>query len=152
VRLIHNLTGLSGRLRRRDFWVGFIILLVVEIALSFAFAGIMRPTGATQLELAALWSALGILVWVSAALIVKRLHDRDKSVLWYPVFGLGPVVAYELGNRFSSNISNELSPAQTVFWLLSAALWVWAIVELGFIKGTEGPNRYGPDPRGTQAR
>jgi uncharacterized membrane protein YhaH (DUF805 family) len=93
-----------------------------------------------------MWFALAILLWGSAALIVKRLHDRDKSALWYPVFGLGPVVAYDLGVQFSSNISNQLSPAQTAFWLLSAALWIWAVVELGFMKGTEGPNRYGPDP------
>ena len=25
--------------------------------------------------------------------------------------------------------------------------WVWALVELGFFKGTDGPNRFGPDPR-----
>jgi uncharacterized membrane protein YhaH (DUF805 family) len=148
MRLLHNLTGFSGRIRRRDFWIGLGLLLLIEILLAFAFAGIMRPTGATEMEKAALWAALAILLWVSAALIVKRLHDRDKSALWYPVFGLAPVVAYELGNRFSSNISNQLSPAQTAFWLLSAALWVWAIVELGFMKGTRGPNRYGPDPLG----
>jgi len=49
---------------------------------------------------------------------------------------------------FSSNISNELSPAQLGFWLLGLLLWIWALVELGFMKGTQGPNRYGPDPRG----
>jgi len=75
----------------------------------------MRPTGATELELAALWLALAILVWVSAALIVKRLHDRDKSALWYPLFGLAPAICYQLGEVFSSNISNQLSPAQIGF-------------------------------------
>jgi len=55
---------------------------------------------------------------------------------------------YQLGEVFSSNISNQLSPAQIGFWLFSLALWVWAIVELGFLRGTKGPNRYGPDPLG----
>ena len=147
-RWVQVLTGFRGRLRRRDFWIGVILLLLAEIVLSFLFVGIMRPTGATELELAAMWLALAILVWVSAALIVKRLHDRDKSALWYPLFGLAPAVAYELGNRLSSNISNELSPVQIGFWLLSLVLWLWAIVELGFLRGTKGPNRYGPDPLG----
>jgi uncharacterized membrane protein YhaH (DUF805 family) len=148
MRWVQALTGFRGRLRRRDFWIGLILLLLVEIVLSSAFAGVMRPTGATQLELAALWLALAILVWGSAALIVKRLHDRDKSALWYPLFGLAPVLAYQLGVVFSSNISNELSRAQLGFWLLGLLLWIWALVELGFMKGTQGPNRFGPDPLG----
>jgi uncharacterized membrane protein YhaH (DUF805 family) len=86
----------------------------------------------------------------SAALIVKRLHDRDKSALWYPLFGLAPALCYHLGVVYSSNISNVLSPTQQTFWLLGGILWVWAIVELGFMPGTKGPNRYGPDPRGAE--
>lgn len=147
MRWVQVLTEFRGRLRRRDFWLGLILLLLIEIALSFAFAGIMRPTGATELERVALWLALAILLWGSAALIVKRLHDRDKSALWYPLFGLGPVLCYQLGVIYSSNISNVLSPAQQGFWLLGVILWIWALVELGFLKGTQGPNRYGPDPR-----
>ena len=54
MRWVQALTGFRGRLRRRDFWIGLILLLLVEIVLSSAFAGVMRPTGATQLELAAL--------------------------------------------------------------------------------------------------
>ena len=148
-RWVQVLTGFRGRLRRRDFWIGVILLLLVEIVLSFLFVGIMRPAGATELELAALWLALAILVWVSAALIVERLHDRNKSALWYPLFGLAPAICYRLGEVFSSNISNELSPAQLGFWLLSLLLWLWAVVELGFLRGTKGPNRYGPNPLAT---
>src|SRR3972149_5947517 len=102
MRWVQALTGFRGRLRRRDFWIGLILLFLVEILLLlFAFAGIMRPTGATQLELAASWLALAILLWVSAALIVKRLHDRDKSALWYPLFGLAPALCYQPGGGYS---------------------------------------------------
>jgi uncharacterized membrane protein YhaH (DUF805 family) len=34
----------------------------------------------------------------------------------------------------------------TVVYLLGAAVLIWAIVELGCLRGTEGPNRFGPDP------
>ena len=148
MRWVHVLTGFSGRLRRRDFWIGLIVLLLVEIALSFvALGGMMRPTGATEIERLALWPTLAILLWGSAALIVKRLHDRDKSALWYPLFGLAPAACYWLGVIYSGNISNVLSPAQQGLWLLGGALWIWAVVDLGFMPGTKGPNRYGPDPR-----
>ena len=58
------------------------------------------------------------------------------------------MLCYHLGNVYSSNISNVLSPAQRFFWILGGVLWVWALIELGFMPGTKGPNRYGPDPRG----
>ena len=149
MRWIQALTEFRGRLRRRDFWIGLILLLLVEIGLSFVvLSGMMRPTGATEIERVTLWPALAILLWGSAALIVKRLHDRDKSALWYPLFGIAPALCYHLGVDYSGNISNVLSPAQQGFWLLGGALWIWAIVELGFMPGTTGPNRYGPDPRG----
>lgn len=149
MKWVQALTGLHGRLCRRDFWIGLILLLVIETALSFVvLGGMIRPTGATEIERVTLWPALAILLWGSTALIVKRLHDRDKSALWYPLFGLAPALCYWLGEVYSGNISNVLSPAQQGFWLLGGALWIWAMVELGFMPGTNGPNRYGPDPRG----
>jgi len=144
MRWVHLLTGFSGRIGRRAFWIGSLSFLPIFVVLVFGLAGIMRPTGATQAEIFAFYASQIAALWTSAALIVKRLHDRNKSALWYPLFGLGPPFAYRLGNEFSSNISNQLSPAQLGFWLLSLALWLWAIVEPGFLKGAAGPNRYGP--------
>ncbi|MGH6736943.1 MAG: DUF805 domain-containing protein [Methyloceanibacter sp.] len=148
MRWVHVLTGFSGRIGRGTFWIGMLILMLILIAGMFGFAGLMRPTGATQVELFVVYALLLVAFWVSVALIVKRLHDRGKSALWYPLFGLGPLIAYWLGEEFSSNISNVLSPAQQGFWLLSLGLWLWAIVELGLMPGTMGPNRFGPDVRG----
>lgn len=144
MRWVHVLTGFHGRMGRRDFWIGSLSFLPIFVVLMFGLAGLMRPTGATQVETFAFYASQVVALWISAALIVKRLHDRNKSAFWYLLFGLGPPFAYWLGNEFSSNISNQLSPAQLGFWLLSLVLWVWAIVELGFLKGTAGPNRFGP--------
>ena len=54
--------------------------------------------------------------WVMAALATKRLHDRGKSPLWF-LLALIPV----------------LGP-------------LWLLLELGFLRGTPGENRYGDDP------
>lgn len=35
--------------------------------------------------------------------------------------------------------------------LLYVIVWPWALIELGFLEGTKGPNRFGPDPRGARA-
>jgi uncharacterized membrane protein YhaH (DUF805 family) len=32
--------------------------------------------------------------------------------------------------------------------LLSFAIGIWALIELGILKGTTGPNQHGPDPLG----
>lgn len=56
------------------------------------------------------------LMVTSFMLSIKRFHDRDKSG-WFVFIGSIPV----------------LGP-------------LWLLIELGLLRGTEGPNRYGPDP------
>lgn len=55
-------------------------------------------------------------IWASLAVQVKRWHDRDKSG-WWVLIGLIPVIGS-----------------------------IWVLVECGFLRGTEGQNRFGPDP------
>jgi uncharacterized membrane protein YhaH (DUF805 family) len=52
----------------------------------------------------------------SIAVAVKRWHDRDKSG-WWVLIVFVPLIG-----------------------------WIWAIAENGFLRGTPGPNRFGPDP------
>ena len=59
-----------------------------------------------------------LLLWPALAVSAKRWHDRDKSG-WWLLLNLLPVIG-----------------------------WLWALVDNGFVRGTTGPNRYGPDPLG----
>ena len=34
----------------------------------------------------------------------------------------------------------------SILFVLSFVGLIWAIVELGFMRGTDGPNRFGPEP------
>ena len=36
-----------------------------------------------------------------------------------------------------------------MFWAF-AAYFVFAFIDNGFVRGTDGPNRYGPDPLGRE--
>jgi len=56
------------------------------------------------------------LLWPALAVSIKRWHDRDKSG-WWVLIALIPIIGP-----------------------------IWALVETGFLSGTPGPNRYGPDP------
>jgi uncharacterized membrane protein YhaH (DUF805 family) len=54
--------------------------------------------------------------WAAFALAAKRYHDRDKSPLWLALL-LIPILGV-----------------------------LWVAFELGCRRGTDGENRYGPDP------
>jgi uncharacterized membrane protein YhaH (DUF805 family) len=57
-----------------------------------------------------------VIAYSSLAVAAKRWHDRGKSG-WWSLIGLVPIVGI-----------------------------IWTVVENGFLPGTLGPNRFGPDP------
>jgi uncharacterized membrane protein YhaH (DUF805 family) len=57
-----------------------------------------------------------ICIYPAIMLYAKRWHDRGKSG-WWTLIGLVPLIG-----------------------------GIWLLVELGFLRGTEGPNQYGNDP------
>jgi uncharacterized membrane protein YhaH (DUF805 family) len=71
-------------------------------------------------ESGALISAVSLLwiaaLWPGLAIAIKRWHDRNKSG-WWVLIALVPLIGP-----------------------------IWALIETGFLAGTEGPNQYGPDP------
>ena len=56
------------------------------------------------------------LVWPGIVIIIKRWHDHNRSGWWY-LIAFVPVLGA-----------------------------IYATVKLGFMRGTVGPNQYGPDP------
>lgn len=59
-----------------------------------------------------------VFLYPALALYTKRWHDRGKSG-WWTLIMLVPIIGP-----------------------------IWALVELGFLTGTPGPNQYGADPLG----
>jgi len=127
------LFSFEGRTRRLHFWIVAIILWVISAVLNSIFGGGAAMSAAMMsrdpaMMTAALSHSLGvssiiglILLWPSLANNIKRCHDRDKSGWW--------LVAYFLASL-------------TVIGAL------WPLIELGFLDGTPGPNKYGPSPKG----
>ena len=73
------------------------------------------------------------------AVSAKRFHDRGKSG-WTALFLLAPVPIL---------IASELLPNELLAFLgkaFSLGIEIWFFVELGFLRGDIGPNRFGPDP------
>lgn len=114
------LFSFQGRIRRLHYWLAAISVGVVVGVI----ASILMPmSGIAQGTPNPIFLALiGIIyiidIYIGLALGAKRCHDRDKSA-WFLAIGLIPLIGA-----------------------------IWLFVELGILDGTQGPNRFGPSPKG----
>lgn len=126
------LFSIKGRIGRRDFWAWMAVWLLAMILLFIA-------AGRAWLELKTAAFALVCLLWPTAAVTIKRLHDRGRSGVW----ALLLVLAWML-------LAGD--------WTLLGGIWQWAvgrllptvilvmlIIELGAFVGTQGENKYGKE-------
>lgn len=154
----HYLFGFSGRLNRGPYWRGILVglgFLLVGVAIALPYVVIEHPrASATHPSLSAFGiatiAAEGVLIvayFVFAfALMVKRLHDRNKSAWWIVPFFLAPQILELIADPkrpLPVNVPIGLGLAMN---LTVIVLSLWALVELGFLRGTVGDNRYGSDP------
>lgn len=121
----------ANRITRKQFWmaqVGYLIVSMVT-ALVFMLLGRIIPNQATEageysvngfasVPFAIIGFGVSLTMFISGILVgIKRLHDRHKGGGWLFII-LIPIVGQ-----------------------------IWLLIELGFLAGTQGQNRFGPDPR-----
>ena len=117
---------ISGRVPRFVFWI-YPIVLVFFVALLVMLAGLLAGLlggGANTFDTVeegaiTFWSLAYSLpvAWSTFVIHVKRCHDLDKSG-WFLLWNLVPIIG-----------------------------GLWVIFNLGFLRGTEGRNEFGPDVR-----
>lgn len=117
-----SLFSLSGRTGRAAYWltglgqVFGVLLLAVIVGAFDPTAGPRAPRHFGGAT-AGIFLAGGLaLAWIGFAATVRRWHDRDKSAWWCFIGGI-PL----------------LGP-------------LWIFIELGFLPGTAGDNRFGSPP------
>ena len=123
-------TNLDGRINRQKWWLGLVVLVIAEWIIMFVITmlfGTAAPPDpsmggySASFNLGPMGAIILLIVmvpfiWASICLSGKRWHDRGKSA-WWILIGLIPIIG-----------------------------GIWTLVENGFLKGTDGPNQYGPDP------
>ncbi|MGP8119085.1 MAG: DUF805 domain-containing protein [Xanthobacteraceae bacterium] len=138
----------AGRISRANFWLAVLIYVLVAAAASVA-ALVIITAPPSDLAALVLYIGGGLVFFCTffsgMAVTIKRLHDRDKIGWWNVPFVVLPFLL--LG------ASNGLVTAATaqVLCLIAGVLAVWGVIELGGLRGTPGPNRYGEDPLATAA-
>ncbi|WP_022724056.1 DUF805 domain-containing protein [Rhodopseudomonas sp. B29] len=147
-----NLTTLlfsfQGRINRARYWLVELInlaIFVVCFALILIGAGVSSAIYATGTALSYLSMVIFaiatlLLIWSSTVAGIKRLHDRDQSGWWMLVFwGVSTIVGL-------LEETDATSSGKFILGVGSLAVTVWITIELGCLRGTRGPNQYGPDP------
>jgi uncharacterized membrane protein YhaH (DUF805 family) len=135
------LFSFRGRLNRKPYWMTVIATMVIIVLLLLLVLVMIREQ---RFEVAGLTVIILIifyipLIWIGLAIGAKRLHDRDKSAWWLLVFYALPGILSTAGNEIGDL-------GFIILHIISFGITVWAFVELGCLRGTRGPNRYGPDP------
>jgi len=113
----------NGRIPRRTWWLHYVVpLIAINIGLQI-IVGIIAAIDFTGGFIALIFSLVALvialaLIWPGLAGYSKRLHDRDMSAWWILIVFIPAVGGLAL------------------------------LIICGFLKGTTGPNRFGPDPLG----
>lgn len=154
----HVLFGFSGRATRFHFWMGQVaaiaLLVVLAIAGALALHGLKTATTVPDMLQSlgfmtlVLLAVLVVLTWVSWAVAIKRLHDRNKSWVWMLITVIPAVMLMWVGLTQGIAALAKFQ-SSTMFVLFQLATTGWYLIELGFLKGTPGGNMYGPAPYGT---
>ncbi|WP_419807348.1 DUF805 domain-containing protein [Sphingomonas sp.] len=156
----------SGRSRRQEFWMFFLLQFLIYFALTIiafvigAGAAGMSSAGSTpgSAGLVGMFAALGIFFLVylviafgllipNIAVAVRRLHDTNRSGLWLLLMIVPYVLGYILAFMGAASQSTAIAGLGGIITLVGL---IGAIVLLVFycLPGTVGPNQYGPDPKG----
>ena len=129
----------QGRTNRQRYWLtalAVFLMYLVGVLVAALFFDIPLVGGLMILAMVALT------IWLGLALATRRLHDRNKSGWWLlPMYV--PVVLLVAAAQLAAQSNPEASIG---FSALSLPFSIWILVELGFLKGTTGPNRFGEDP------
>ena len=126
------LFSIKGRIGRRDFWIWIAIWIATMSAL-FTLAG----SNLLNLQTAAF--ILVCLLWPTAAVTIKRLHDRGKSGLW----ALLMILAWMLLAGNWTMLPSVLP--WVVGRFVPTLILVGMLIDLGAFVGTQGENKFGKD-------
>lgn len=143
-----NYVNFSDRARRKEYWMftlvnAFILFpLEVTIQILIRWAPAQRTLIVGLLVLMLIYALVVFLP--SLSLVVRRLHDQNRSGIWMLLWVI-PAVCMMTLNSISS-VSTRL-----VLLLVALVLSIWMLM-LMWNDGTCGFNQYGADPKNRHSR
>ncbi len=163
-----NLLFLSfkGRISRLHWWIGALLVIALDYAISIPVLWGLGGdpnyywNDAMPTKKVALADSIAFLATLhfSLAVDIKRIHDRGRSA-----YLLVPLYLFSLAVILSQSLDWDQAIIWTVtkgveenlpfeayvlgaFFVIMLAYTLWMVIELGFLRGTSGLNKYGSDP------
>jgi uncharacterized membrane protein YhaH (DUF805 family) len=135
------LNSFHGRIGRQTFWITMLVVIVANFLACYAaeYIGGDRPSAIVDLAF----------TYPEFAVAVKRIYDRNLPVWLLGVFFAANAVLDLLTVLGWDSGDDKPTTLWTVIAIPFLVLLLALIIELGFRKGTTGPNQYGPDPLAT---
>lgn len=149
-------TTTRGRISRKQWWLGVVGLIVASIVLAIILGIVGLGSSSPWGQLV----AFVILFYPNWCLSLKRRQDRDNNgndvkallgvsgaLTLLQALGVGTTVT-DMGNGMMVAMPNTI---MSIIYFVVAIFGLYIFVQLGFLKGTTGPNSYGADPLGYAA-
>ena len=136
-------TSFEGRINRAKYWAGTIILALASIVLGFTIGALFGASTFGTLLVTLVTLAL---FYPAYAVAAKRFQDRDKPGNT-ALYGLVPVLIASLLQAFGlTGTPQEPNALGWICNLITFGVGLWFLIDLGILKGTPGPNKFGGDP------
>jgi uncharacterized membrane protein YhaH (DUF805 family) len=132
------LNSFDGRIGRKTFWIGITVLIAAELLAHLAAQALQGDRLSAIVDLA--------FTYPEFAIGAKRAHDRDLPIWILIVFFGGGAMLDLLTVLQLTGSDDQPSALSLAIAVPFTVLLVALSIELGFRRGTIGPNKYGPDP------
>lgn len=133
----------KGRISRSQFWLKGAPVFVGIYVLIYLIRNIIPVNQNKDILYFFIYPIILINSWSVLALMVKRIHDRNRS-FWFP---LEKYADLPKPNTLDYLFWGLIFIVSIILLFYMIVLWIWLfIIEAPLLKGTNGPNLYGPDP------
>ena len=139
---IRKYAQFGGRAPRAEYWWFALATTVIGFV-----ADIIDRTSGSEIGILGTVTSLGLLI-PTLAVTMRRLHDADRSGWWLWIAILPAIVfGFEGSQAALAGTVDTWKPSQaTIISVLTFAIGCLVIFVFTVLRGTEGGNRFGPDP------
>ncbi len=128
------------RIGRRTFWIGYAVLMVLNLAFHFInLVGIPDIIG-EFLVLTTLWPQICV--------EAKRLHDMGRTGWWMAVPALVGIICITIGFMLGYNETGQAGHEAIAPLVVAGVCTAIYLLWIGLTPGTSEPNRFGPALKG----
>jgi len=139
---VYLLNSFDGRIGRKTFWIAMAVVTVAEILGHFVAEALQGDRLSAIVDL--------VFTYPEFAIAAKRGQDRNLPLAVVGTFFAAGVVLDLITVLGWSGTAEQPSTLSLAIALPFTVFGLALLVELGFRRGTVGPNQYGPDPLATR--